>query len=243
MEHSIQRRVQPNYLVDQVLQILQKALENDELQAGDKLPSETSLAKQYGVSRSTIREALRVLSHLGLVETWAGKGSFVVKTKAPDLITSDTMNLDLIKEIYEFRYNIEAEAAEKAALYRTEDQLSSMKSMLSKTKASFIAGNMDETVIQDTDFHISILKAAGCNFAVSLYESHRDVIEQAAKSVIAMPGSVASEHMLSSISAVHDDLLSAIEVQDAHAALVVVRRDQREVSAWLKMKEREQTTS
>src|SRR5690606_8296077 len=70
--------VQPNHLVDQVLSALRVALENEVYKPGDKLPSEARLAAEFGVGRSTVREALRVLSHLGLVETWSGKGTFVV---------------------------------------------------------------------------------------------------------------------------------------------------------------------
>ncbi len=227
--------VQPNYLADQVLSALQDAIRKKIYAPGERLPSESRLATEYNVSRSTIREALRVLSHLGLVETWAGKGSFVSENQPPEPQIKGAITVSEIKDIYDFRYALEIEAAERAALKRTSGQLQQMKDLLNGTKTAIARGNTEATAISDTDFHITILEAGDCHFAASVYRAHRPRIEQAARAVIEITGPPSSERSLSSVQSIHDDLIDAIERQDAHAALVSVRRDQRELDALLRL--------
>lgn len=227
--------VQPNYLVDQVLSALRAALESDVYKPGDKLPSEARLAAEFGVGRSTVREALRVLSHLGLVETWSGKGTFVVHTHTPPIEVSDTLQLDDIKDIYDFRYALEIAAAELAAMYRSEAQLDTLKTLLERARQAITRGDIDATVGLDTDFHIAVLEAGHCRFAASVYRANRDRIESAARAIIAMNDIQARERPSLGVQSIHADLIDAIERQDAHAAIVAVRGDQREVHARLRM--------
>lgn len=231
-------RVQSNYLADQVLTALQNSIKNGRYRPKEKLPSEAKLAAEFGVSRSTIREALRVLSHLGLVETWTGKGSFVSQHLPSTVDVGDVLgsiSLSEIEDIYDFRFLLEAEAAERAAMDRTNDALKRMKSHLEKIKAAIGAGDIDSTVSHDTDFHISILEAGGCHFAASVYRANRQRIEQATQAVISMTRPTSSEKSLSAVQAIHDDLVEAIEHKDPRGALVAVRRDQRELKALLRL--------
>ena len=69
---------------DQVVDVLKEYIASDEIQIGDKLPPELTLAKMLNVSRSTVREAIRTLSVLGYIEIVNGKGSFL-RQKAIDL--------------------------------------------------------------------------------------------------------------------------------------------------------------
>lgn len=85
----------PTSLVSQVSQSLRNALARAEYAAGERLPTETLLAEQFGVSRPTVRAALRELETKGLVRTQHGVGSFV--TDRP-LITAGLERLDSISE-------------------------------------------------------------------------------------------------------------------------------------------------
>ncbi len=67
---------------DQVVDILKEYIASDEIQIGEKLPPELTLAKMLKVSRSTVREAIRTLSVLGYIEIVNGKGSFLRQKKA-----------------------------------------------------------------------------------------------------------------------------------------------------------------
>lgn len=228
--------VRPNYLVDQVLTELRKSLREERYKPGDKLPSESHLAQEYGVGRSTIREALRVLAHLGLVETWSGRGSFVAEGRPRDAEKPPRLDLDDLKDIYDFRYNLEMEAAERAALKRTNDHVKKLKSHLARAKQGLAAGNLDACVAADTDFHVTILEAGGCHFAASIYRAHRAEFEQAEKAVISATGLLSSDSAVAAIESLHDELLDAIIRQDARDALACVRRDRREVETLLRLR-------
>jgi DNA-binding FadR family transcriptional regulator len=228
--------VRPSYLVDQVLSALQTALRNGTYKPGDKLPSEARLAVEFRVSRSTVREALRVLSHLGMVETWTGRGTFAVQGQAPGFATPSAIDPDDLNDIYHFRYTVEMEAAERAALNRTPEQLAAMKQLLARAQAGIADRDIEATAKADTDFHISILEAGGCRFAAGIYRANRSRIEQAARAAISLTSPQTSERALLSVQSIHDDLIDAIERQDARAAMQAVRRDQREVEALLRLR-------
>jgi DNA-binding FadR family transcriptional regulator len=77
-------------LVDEVIAAMRAMLSEDAWSPGTKLPSEQQLGRELGVGRSTVREALRVLEHLGLVESRSGLGTYVTERggaargRAPD---------------------------------------------------------------------------------------------------------------------------------------------------------------
>lgn len=89
------------------------------LQAGDKLPSERDLAERFGVSRPTVREALRALSVLGVIEIRHGGGAFVSALKATDLLGPLNFFLSLsdvsVEKLYQARCLIEGEICALAA--------------------------------------------------------------------------------------------------------------------------------
>jgi DNA-binding FadR family transcriptional regulator len=226
--------VRPSYLVDQVLSALKAALRTGTYKQGDKLPSEARLAAEFRVSRSTIREALRVLTHLGLVETWTGRGSFVAEPSTSEWPAAGAMPIGEAADIYHFRFTLEIEAAERAAMHRTPKQLATLKHLLARAKEGIATGDLDKTIVIDTDFHIGILEAGRCHFAASLYRANRSRIEAAARAVMSLIAVHSSQRAISSVQAIHDDLMDAIERQDAHGALLAVRRDQREVDTLLR---------
>ena len=73
------RIVRNDHLYTQVTDAIREDIANEVYKPGDALPSETRMIEQYGVSRTTLRQALVILRHAGLIEVRHGKGSFVRK--------------------------------------------------------------------------------------------------------------------------------------------------------------------
>ena len=71
-------KVEKKTLADEVSEQIQKRIVSGEMSVGSKLPTEKELSDMYGVGRSTIREAVSVLSNIGLLRVMQGKGTFVV---------------------------------------------------------------------------------------------------------------------------------------------------------------------
>ncbi|MCF6408754.1 FadR/GntR family transcriptional regulator [Pseudalkalibacillus salsuginis] len=124
----------------EILNQLKTIMLDDQLQPGDKLPSERELSERLNVGRSSVREALRAMELLGLIETRRGEGTFIKELKKHRLvevlasfILSDTTAK---KELAETRNLIEKNAITLASKRRTEEQVSKLKNLLSRMEKS-----------------------------------------------------------------------------------------------------------
>lgn len=154
---------------DQVEQQLREAILDGHFRQGDKLPSESELATQFGVSRPTVREALGALVSAGLIRKVAGvTGGSFVNTVTPDSLSqmlSESMDtivrigaLD-IAEITAVRKVLEIPAAELAARNRSATDIKAMKDVIEQQKKITI----DDPNIPEYDlrFHTAIGYASG----------------------------------------------------------------------------------
>ena len=140
---------------DKVFDELRAAILKGHFTVGDRLPGERQLAEEFGVNRSTIREALRALERLGLVETRQGQGTHVLDllrsaslTLIPELLApGGEIDWQLMRDILEFRVEFNGAAARQAAHRRTEKHLEELKGLIEKLESSESVDN-----IQDYDF-------------------------------------------------------------------------------------------
>ena len=147
---------------------------------GDKLPNELELAEELQVSRTTLRDALRILSTRGLLEVRRGIGTFVTDSKSIhadyDVLKIQNVNVTA-KELYEMRLMFEPQAAYYACLRAGEEEL----------EAIFRNGEMDEEMILHRDplwyeaeqkFHNSIASATHNQFITALLPIFNRAIHQ-----------------------------------------------------------------
>ncbi|KEH97885.1 FadR/GntR family transcriptional regulator [Clostridium massiliodielmoense] len=174
---------------EQVINQIKDMIQDGTLKKGDKLPSERDLVDKLEVSRTSIREALRVLEIVGIVECKQGEGNFV-RTDFNDTLLEPLsimfmLNDCTLQEIFELRKVIEIETAALAAKKITESQLDDMRSILDTIKTS---GDEDEKVKLDTQFHYSIAKASQNFLIVSIINAVSTLmdsfIEDARKNII-----------------------------------------------------------
>lgn len=157
-------------VLDTALHGLRALIAEGTLQPGDRLPSEGDLCEQLGVSRGSLREAIRMLAALGVLETRHGSGSYVSDLNAADLIgglslTIGLLPLDSILEIYELRRALEAHAASLATARIDQDALAELGALLVKLEATV---DDDEQSRLDHDFHMRIAQVAGNSALASL---------------------------------------------------------------------------
>src|SRR5690554_6586528 len=128
MPHSIGRQS----LADELADRLRSRLAAAEFRPGEKLPTGSALAQQYGVSMSVVREALSQLKNDGLIHSVQGVGAFVSSADRPRSFRLDTLpGTDLsLARIFELRRGVEGEAAWLAARRRSADQLGRLQSAL-----------------------------------------------------------------------------------------------------------------
>ncbi|MDQ2951668.1 MAG: FadR family transcriptional regulator [Chloroflexota bacterium] len=137
-------------------------LERGELHPGDQLPAERALADQFQVSRASVREALRTLELLGVIETRAGGGTFV-RQVAPDDLARPLQSLiargHTLADVIEFRGVVEPAIAALAATRITAQQLAELRELLAAQQRKVAAG--ESYADEDSRYHEVIGDAAG----------------------------------------------------------------------------------
>lgn len=150
--------------VQQVQQRLSEYIRGDQVQIGDKLPTEKQLCEQLAVGRGTVREAVRLLQARGLVEMRAGRGAFVArKTELGDGDVAEWFRANevKIKDIIDVRAAIEPYATRLAILRCTDADL---KRLCEIHRASEEAAKVQDVAAiaqYDTDFHREIIEMTG----------------------------------------------------------------------------------
>ena len=210
------RRVLPAY--QQVANQLQELIMKGTLAAGERLPAEGEMALQFGVSRSTVREALRGLSSQSLVHTKRGVngGTFVAEPSAEHVQTylettigllsgADVVSVD---EILEARELFEVPAARLAALRRDEDQIQRLTSTLASGADADLAADFEG----HKDFHVAVMEASGNRLL--------EVIARPVFSVLRtrFMRDKASPEFSAAVDGDHQDIHDAIAAGDAEAA-------------------------
>jgi DNA-binding FadR family transcriptional regulator len=198
-------------LVDEVIAAVKRMLEEKAWSPGTKLPSEQELARQLRVGRSTVREALRVLGHLGLVEARAGLGTYVTDQSMPRGRVEHPRTPDVLNELYEFRRFIEIPAATLAAERRTTAEMTKIKKAWDSCGAAVIKNSADQFARLDYLFHLSIVEASHNRFMVDAYHGLSTTFAGYVNLVLA-------QGPLRSMLNFHDKLIDAIDRRDPEAA-------------------------
>ncbi len=158
---------------EEVAEELQRLIASGHWEKGEKLPSEVELAKEFGVSRSALREALRSLSSMGLVQIRHGEGNFVWYPEAEDYLNSLVARLMVDREdvlaIMEARSMVEVKTAMLAAERVTPELLSEMELLLEKMEAS--SDDRERFARYDHRFHKQIALATQNSVIVKIYEA------------------------------------------------------------------------
>ncbi|OCT15863.1 hypothetical protein A8709_09560 [Paenibacillus pectinilyticus] len=201
-------------LVDDVVTQLQKKISDGDLKMGDKIPTEPELMEQFGVGRSTIREAVRVLVHAGLLEKKQGFGTFL--TGHSDAVMQEPLVHRLrraeILEVYEVRKMLELEIARLAAERRDEADLAVMEDALNQRLKALEAGDTNTYLAVDMVFHQAIAIASKNGVVVDLYRSLSAVMMDAAQKLVEDKDVYNHHHQI------HVNLYQAIKDKDVGAA-------------------------
>ncbi len=158
----IVEQIKPYSAPERVVKQVLKNLETGDMKSGQKLPTQDQLADLFGVSRSSIREAMNALSMMGYVEITQGKGSFI-KNELPNNRGSEGHLDDFFKKanffhLMEIREVLECYAAEKASMVASEENIEFLKSALKKLENT--RNDLSKYLLADRDFHVAIGTAA-----------------------------------------------------------------------------------
>lgn len=174
-------RIQHRKLYEQVVERIKSDVHGARLKPGDQLPNERLLGERFGVSRTVIREAVKTLVEIGLVEVRRGQGTFVVDGTANALKQSMRLMLsfapgDRADEMVEIRELLEPEIAALAAERRRDDDLEDLRKAIADMDASL---DDSETFIEaDNRFHLALAKATHNHVLPHLLDSVVDLLQE-----------------------------------------------------------------
>jgi DNA-binding FadR family transcriptional regulator len=172
-------------------QILE-AITNGEYAPGDKLPSESELGTSLGVSRVSVREALRSLEAVGLVEIHHGRGSFVAmgprgRYQSP-FAGWLQVHRDEVLDLMKVRGALDELAAAEAATKADEPALAAIEEAQERFRvaARNPAAAMDELIDSDVAFHVAIARASGSSLLLDLLEELNKLFEQSRNALFSL---------------------------------------------------------
>jgi DNA-binding FadR family transcriptional regulator len=205
---SIEGPVRQVPLVLQVSERFRAQIESGAWPRGSRIPGENQLATDLGVSRGTVREALRSLSLTGLLEPRVGDGTYVRATnEISGVLVRDELSASLT-HVLDARAGIEAAAARLAAQRPDQGSLAALSVALESRAA---AGDLDAFVAADADFHRGVVVASGNPLLLRLYDAIAEVLTESIHQTATMP----EDHR---ILDAHVDVLEAIRAGDPEAA-------------------------
>lgn len=190
------------------------------LQPGDKLPSERELSETLRVSRGSIRDAIRGLELMGMVEPRQGTGTIVKEISAESVVnpfaTALKRRKELVGELIDFRKMLEPPLAARAATHASTDEIAEMEQILERQEAKQNQG--DAAVDEDTEFHYSVALASDNSVVLKMI----DILMEQLRDTRARSLQVAGRPQ-KSLSG-HRRILAAIKRRDGDAAQAAMRR-------------------
>jgi GntR family transcriptional repressor for pyruvate dehydrogenase complex len=161
------KRIERKRLSDQIIEQITSSIAKGKLKVGDKLPPEHVLMKQFGVGRSSLREAMGAMSLMGIISIKPGHGTQI--TASPDRPLANLLKWDVLKrqdkvqELTEARIILEQAAIELAIERAGEKDIAELKHIL--TEQELAKKNRKKYHQTDISFHLAVVKA-----------SHNDVL-------------------------------------------------------------------
>ncbi|HRA47250.1 MAG TPA: GntR family transcriptional regulator [Thermomicrobiales bacterium] len=206
-------------IVDQFLQ----RIHDGQLRPGERLDTERELAAQFGVSRGVIREAIKVLVALGLVESRQGSGTYISSHQVPSisrsLILSARPEPESLAEMAEYRIPLERQGAELAAHRRTSDEAEQLMNLAAATGTAARADDWTEFGRNDRAFHLLIGKAARNSLLEATLAALGHVMQNAVSMVLDRSGQMeiaAAHHLAIAEAILLQDTALAGQRMEAH---------------------------
>jgi GntR family transcriptional repressor for pyruvate dehydrogenase complex len=199
---------------EEIIEQVRELIISGGLKPGDRLPAERELAQTLGVGRSTVREAIRSMESLGMVQTRPGEGTFLGDGMGNQAHGPFAASLFQFwhgqRKLFEVRRVIEPDLAAFAGLRATPEQISRMREALDRQEAAIATGGNGFGA--DTEFHFRLAEAAGNEVLLQIMNSLMDMLRETREASL-MSGDRASRSLRN-----HRAILRAIERGDPEGA-------------------------
>lgn len=202
----------PRSLVDQAIDGMRSLLADGEWNVGSRIPPEPELAAALGVSRNTVREAVRALAHTGVLEVRRGDGTYVAASNEVAAMMRRQVSRVDHRHVLEVRHAIETSAAALAAERRTEEDLRSLTALMERREAAVRAADAEAFAAADADFHVGVVAATHNPLLIELYAGFEETLR----------ATIHLDDETTELADVHVAVFEAVRAQDPDAAAAAV---------------------
>jgi DNA-binding FadR family transcriptional regulator len=170
-------------LVDEITDKLREMIHSGEWPLQRKIPAEPELMAGLGVSRGTLREAIKALAHSGMLEVRRGDGTYVRATSEMSGAAQRMYKDHTQEHILEVRVGLDTQAARLAARNATADHVAAMRALMDVRRNAWNSEDYPAWAQADWDFHVLVAQASGNPLLHELYVSfgavfHADLLRQ-----------------------------------------------------------------
>jgi GntR family transcriptional repressor for pyruvate dehydrogenase complex len=208
--------IRKQQLVDQVIEHLSNMIAAGTYSIGGKLPTEPKLTEALGVGRSTLREAIRVLAHNGVLEVRQGDGTYIRALPSSGEPLKKRLKRAKLEEVQAVRRTLELEIARLAAINHKKADLKLVHDQLKLRKAALAANDIPALLDSDIAFHCALAAATGNAVLADLYRTFALSLREALTTLWD-----ASDHDQTGMAVLHDHLYKAVEARDAAKAVSI----------------------
>ncbi|MFC0272093.1 FadR/GntR family transcriptional regulator [Metabacillus herbersteinensis] len=166
-------------LFEEIIIAIEEYIEEEEISAGERLPSENELASLFQVSKTAVREAMSVLQANGIIEKRSGAGIFLKDLHGESIagrVTNHLLNQKDYREILEFRRGLEVEAAALAAVNATDEDIRMIREAQKKLLEAHTNGALG--LEEDYMFHYSIILASHNSIYKQVFDNVAEKFEE-----------------------------------------------------------------
>jgi len=217
--------IQKTKVYEEIAAQIERLILEGKLKPGDKLPSERDLAERFDVSRSAVREAIRVLELRGFVEPRPGEGTVILNPSFDSLLNPLASLLgqkrELAAELLDVRTMIEPPLAARAARHASPEDLAHLEDIL--RRHSERVSRQELAIEEDSEFHYTIARAARNSVILKVLDMMMDVLRDSRERSLQVEGR--REKSLAG----HRRIFNAIKRHDPAAAEAAMREHLAEI--------------
>lgn len=155
-------------IIEQILELIREG----KLKPGDRLPSERALCEELGIGRTSLKQAISVLSTMGIVESRQGEGNFIVENLSIDLRIPFTAQFFLndckVSDLVQIRYLIETQIVRIVSQVITEEQQQDLRGIVERMRTLASHG---ERAARNAEFHEYLVRISGNELLINIYQN------------------------------------------------------------------------
>lgn len=169
-------------IVDQIINTLTESIIRGDFKSGSKLPSEFELMEQMQVSRNSLREAMKILATMGIVEIKRGDGTYICSQVNPSLfdkvVYSMIYDLSSSEELLELRQVLDEATLQLAMEKITPEEIARLQESIEQMKQACGSGDIEKMQKCDIEFHMMLIESCKNVFFVRIMKSVYNIFER-----------------------------------------------------------------